>query len=102
MEYENDPYRAPRSYPMTRSNNTGWIIAAFVVVVAAIAVGLWAFAGGSDQRTATSANPAGPTGQATSKSGSTTVGAPAGTKPRETTGQAAAPNGSTTTGSVKP
>lgn len=102
MKNENDPYMAPRSYPMTQNNNTSWIIAA-VVVLGAIAVGIWAFAGGDNRQatTASTNSPASVTGQATSNSGSSTVGAPAGTPPSQTSGQAVAPSGSTTTGSVK-
>jgi hypothetical protein len=87
---------------MTRNNNTGWIIAA-LVVLGVIAVGFWAFASG-DKRPTTTATPKSPatlTGQAASQSGSTTVGAPAGTPPSQTSGQAVAPSGSTTTGSPK-
>jgi hypothetical protein len=102
MKNENDPYMAPRTYPMTRSDNTGWIVAA-LVVLGLIAVGFWAFVSGDKQQTTTATNnsPASLTGQASSGSGSTTVGAPAGTPPSQTTGQAVAPSGSTTTGSVK-
>jgi hypothetical protein len=102
MKYENDPNMAPRSYPMTRNDNTGWIIAA-VVTLGVIAIGIWAFASGDNRQatTATTNSPASLTGQATSSSGSTTVGAPAGTPPNQTSGQAVAPSGSTTTGSVK-
>jgi cytoskeletal protein RodZ len=102
MKYENDPYMAPRSYPMTRDNNTGWIVAA-LVVLGVIAVGIWAFASGDNRQTttATTNSPASLTGQSTSKSGSATVGAPAGIPPSQTSGQAVAPSGSTTTGSAK-
>ena len=102
MKNENDPYMAPRSYPMTRSDNTGWIVAA-LVVLGVIAVGIWAFASGDNRpaTTATTNSPASLTGQASSSSGSTTVGAPVGTPPSQTSGQAVSPSGSTTTGSVK-
>jgi len=91
------PYRDD---PRSRSNNdyTVWIgaLVAFLIIAA---IGVWtAFQGPT--RTATA--PGGLTGQAASKTGSTTVGAPAGTPPRDTTGQAISPSGSTTTGAPKP
>ena len=75
---------------------TVWVAAAVGLLVLA-AIGVWAYVGPITTATA----PSGLTGQAASDTGSTTVGAPAGTNPRQTTGQAASPSGSTTTGAVK-
>jgi hypothetical protein len=93
MTYPDDPNfrRRPLNY-----NYTVWIGAA-VGLVFLIAIGVWAIQGPT--RTATA--PGGLTGQAASKTGSTTVGAPAGTPPGDTTGQAVSPSGSTTTGAPK-
>jgi hypothetical protein len=90
------PYRDDRNFRSRSPLNydyTVWIgaLVAFLIIAA---IGVWAAFQGPT-RTATA--PEGLTGQAASKTGSTTVGAPAGTTLRDTTGQAVSPSGSTTT-----
>ena len=94
MTYPDDPNSISR--PPFNYDYTVWIGAAVALLILA-AIGVWAFQGPT--RTATA--PGELTGQAASKTGSTTVGAPAGTNPRDTTGQAVSPSGSTTTGTPK-
>jgi hypothetical protein len=94
MTYPDDPNF--RSRPPFNSDYTVWIGAVVALLILA-AIGVWAFQGPT--RTATA--PGGFTGQAASRTGTTTVGAPAGTAPRDTTGQAVSPSGSTTTGAPK-
>jgi hypothetical protein len=93
MTYPDDPNFKRR--PLN-NDYTVWVGAVAALLIFA-AIGVWAFQG--PNRTATA--PGGLTGQAASKTGSTTVGAPAGTPPSETTGQAVSPSGSTTTGASK-
>ncbi len=94
MTYPDDPNF--RSRPPLNYDYTVWIGAAVGLLILA-AIGVWAYQGPT--RTATA--PSALTGQAASRTGSTTVGAPAGTPPGETTGQAVSPSGSTTTGAAK-
>ena len=96
MTYPNDPeFRGRPSFPYDYSI---WVAAAVVVLIVA-AIGVWAYSGPT--RNSVAIAPGGLTGQASSSTGSTTVGAPPGTKPGETTGQATSQSGSTTTGAVK-
>jgi hypothetical protein len=92
MPYRDDPNVRSRS-PFN-NDYTIWIgaLVAFLIIAA---IGVWAAFQGP---TSTATAPGQLTGQAASKTGSTTVGAPAGTIPRDTTGQAVSPSGSTTTG----
>jgi hypothetical protein len=83
--------------PSDKNNRT--LIFAGAGVILVLLAGLWLFQGPSK----TTSVPTGTlTGQASSSSGSTVVGAPPSTQPHQTSGQAAAPSGSNTTGSVKP
>jgi hypothetical protein len=79
------------------SRNSGtWAVIALLVLF--LVAGL--FYGWSSLNSGSSMTASSPvSGQATSKAGSTTSGAPPGTPPSQTTGQATAPTGSTTTGS---
>src|SRR4029079_3942172 len=93
MTYPDDPNFRSRPF---NCDYTVWIGAVVALLILA-AIGVWPFQGPT--RTATA--PGGLTGQAASKTGSTTVGAPIGTPPRDTTGPAVSPSGSTTTGTPK-
>ena len=75
-----------------------WVGAGIALLIIA-AIGVWALRGPTPDTNARGGTSL--TGQAASKSGSTTVGAPLGTRPKETTGQASAPSGTTTTGAPK-
>ena len=95
-------YRDGRDRRATEETNStwGWVAGALgaIILVAAI---VWAYTGGISEQAGKSANSNGLTGQSTSSSGSTTVGASAGTKPKETSGQTSTPAGTTTTGAQK-
>ena len=71
-----------------------WLVF-FLLTIAAAAVWLYA------EAVTPTAAPTAVTGQATSSSGSTMVGASPSTQPNQTSGQAVSPSGSTTTGSLK-
>jgi len=96
MTYPDDPQFRDR--PSFQYDYSVWIVAAVAVLIVA-ALGVWVYSGPTRSSLATA--PGGLTGQASSTTGSTTVGAPAGTKPSETTGQATSASGSTMTGAVK-
>jgi hypothetical protein len=90
MTLNDNPTRRPR-------RTTNYTVAALiaVVLVAVIGAAVWNF------NTHTSQPGTALTGEAKSVTGSTTVGAPAGTPPSETTGQAVSPSGSSTTGTER-
>ena len=75
-----------------------WVSAAVAILIL-LGIGIWAISGDTNS-TQTASSPA-MTGQATSKTGSTNVGAPPGTPPKQTTGQATTPSGTATTGAPK-
>ena len=84
------------TFDQPRQDGSATWVAAAVAVLILLGIGVWAFSGNVDP-TQTASSPA-LTGQATSKTGSTNVGAPPGTPPKETTGQATTPSGTNTTG----
>jgi hypothetical protein len=97
MTYPDDPKLTDR--PPSQYDYSPWVAAAVGLLVLA-AVGVWAYSGPT--KNSITAAPTGLTGQASSATGSTSVGAPPGTKPSQTTGQATSSSGSATTGAAKP
>jgi len=97
MTFYNDPGTNPPRYAGRGRSTSVWLAGLIAVIVLA-GVAVWAYRGNTHT---TASVPPVLTGQAESKSGSTTVGAPAGTKPSETTGQATTPSGSATTGAKR-